>query len=290
MSRRPCLCAVVLPALLASALVACSGSDAPASTATHRVTASAAPSTTPAGRFIPVAGQPPVAGRPWFLAIGDSITFGFTVDPARAGVNSSWALQLQGLLAAQGRPWTLYDTACVSERTDTYYTRCPGRVQTPFLADTSQHDAAMAAIATHRADLRAIFVDLGSNDLLRALRRDISVDTAVSGLRTSLTRIVAELRAAAPGVPVILCNYYDPLVNLEPATRQQAIVVNTMVAQVARAAGARVADFYAAINTVPTGQDDRICEWVDCAHGDIHPTVAGQARLAQAALAALGPP
>jgi lysophospholipase L1-like esterase len=242
------------------------------------------------GPSIPVAGHPPVAGAPWFLTIGDSITFGFTLDPARSGVNSSWALQLQALLAAQGRPWQLYDTACVSERTDTYYTRCPGRARTPFLAGTSQHDAAISAIAAHPAGLRAVFVDLGSNDLLRALRRDIPVDTAIAGLRAALARIVTELRAAAPGVLVILCNYYDPLANLEPSTVAQAMAVNAMVAAVAAETGARLADFFAAINTPAATPDRQLCRWVDCAHGDIHPTVAGQARLARAALAALGPP
>jgi len=275
---------------LTAALAACSSATPGASpTATPKPSPTLPePALSPAGA-IPVAGHPPVAGTPWYLAIGDSVTFGFSLDPARAGVNSSWALQLQGMLAASGRPWQLYDTACVSERTDTYTTRCPGRALTPFLADTSQHDAALAAITAHRADLRAIFVDLGSNDLLRALRRATALPAATAALRTALTRIVAELRAAAPGVPVILCNYYDPFANLDPATLPQVIAVNAMVAGVAAAEQARVADFFAAVDATTTGPDTQLCRWVDCAHGDIHPTVAGQERLARAALAALGP-
>jgi lysophospholipase L1-like esterase len=234
-----------------------------------------------------VAGQPPVAGRPWYLAIGDSVTFGFTVDPARFGTNSSWALQLQPLLAATGRTWTLYDTACSGERTDTYFTRCPGRRQVPFLHDQSQHDAALAAIAAHRADLRAIFVELGSNDLLADQRDNLSVDQSTARLRTQLTTIVQQLQAAAPGVPVVVCNYYDPLANALPATLAEIQVVNAMVAQVATARHARLGDFFSAINSVATGHDATLCTYVDCAHGDVHPTVGGQARLAHAALAAL---
>jgi lysophospholipase L1-like esterase len=264
-------------------LVACGSTAPPAATPTPSPTATAR-------ALIPVAGQPPVAGRPWYLAIGDSVTFGFSVDPARLGTNSSWPLQLQPLLAATGRAWTLYDTACVSERTDTYYTRCPGRAQTPFLANTSQHDAAMAAITTHRQDLRAVFVDIGSNDLLRTLRRNTPLPTAVTALKTALTRIVTELEAAAPGVPLVLANFYNPLANLDPATQPQIAVVNAMVAAVAHATGAHLADFFAAIDSVTTGNDPHLCENVDCAHGDIHPTIAGQAKLAQAALAALDAP
>jgi lysophospholipase L1-like esterase len=287
--RRPLLLAM---AGLAGALTACSGGAPAVGQAGAGGTPAPSPglpqASAPAGS-IPVAGHAPVAGVPWYLAIGDSITFGYSADPARAGVNSSWALLLQPMLAASGRPWQLYDTACVAERTDTYYTRCPGRALTPFLADTSQHDAALAAITAHRADLRAIFVDLGSNDLLRALQRQATLPAATSALRTALTRIVRELRAAAPGVPVIICNYYNPFANIDPATRPQVTAVNAVVSQVAAAQHARLADFYAAVDASTPGVDSHLCKWVDCAHGDIHPTVAGQQRMARVALQALGP-
>lgn len=285
---------LVLPAALAAVLAACSSTAAqPATlhtTPSPPVSAAASPTAAPSASFspfVPVAGQPPVTGHPWYLAIGDSVTSGFTVDPARLGTNSSWALQLQGLLAASSRSWSLYDTACPSERTDTYYTLCPARSQIPFLATTSQHDAAMAAITTHRADLRAIFVDLGSNDLLHAQRTGESLPATIAALRTSLTRIVTELRRAAPRVPVILCNFYDPLANLAPPTLPQLDQVNAMLAQLAAAQGAHLADFRDAINTVRSGADPTLCTYVDCAHGDVHPTVAGHLRLARAALAAL---
>src|SRR5258708_18423953 len=109
-SRRPLLAPLLLAAAL-TVLAACSSATPPApatATAAQSPSLPEAP-LTPAGD-IPVAGHAPVAGTPWYLAIGDSVTFGFSLDPARAGVNSSWALQLQGLLAASGRPWQLYDT------------------------------------------------------------------------------------------------------------------------------------------------------------------------------------
>ncbi len=286
----------LLAALAAGALMAGCGSETagtPASrtpTATPRASAIATPSNAVragAGVFVPVAGHAPAGAQPWYLAVGDSVTSGFTVDPARSGVNSAWPLQLASLLAASGRPWSLYDTACPSERTATYTTLCPGRAAVPFLATTSQHDAAVAAIAGHRAGLRAIFVDLGSNDLLDGLRRGATVAQMSASLSSALTRIVAELRAAAPGVPVILCNFYDPFANLQPATRAELVSVNAAVARVAADAGAHLADFFSAIDTSTAVPDPRLCDYVDCAHGDVHPTVAGHARLAAAALAAL---
>jgi lysophospholipase L1-like esterase len=278
-------------AVLAGLLAACGSAAAP-SRPTPAPTQSAVASPSGSGAnslfsVVPVAGHAPSGSEPWYLAVGDSVTFGFSIDPARFGVNSSWPQQLQPLLAASGRAWSLYDTACPSERTDTYLTLCPGRSQVPFLATTSQHDAAMAAVSTHHGTLHAIFVDLGSNDLLRGLRSGATVDTMTATLRTALTRIVTELQAAAPGVPVILCNFYNPLANLQPATRPQLATVNAMVASVAAATHVRLADFFAAVNATPDATDPQLCTYVDCAHGDVHPTVAGQARLAQAALRAL---
>jgi lysophospholipase L1-like esterase len=289
----------VVTAILALAATACAGAGQPsaspaaATPAAASSSASSSSSTEPADPGeggsvpVPVAGQPPVSGVPWYLAIGDSITYGYTLDPARAGVNASWALQLQGLLASRGEPWKLYDTACSGERTDTYYRACSANKNVPFLAGQSQHDVAMAAIRAHRADLKLILVDLGSNDLLRALRFGESPATATSQLRTGLTRIVSDLEQAAPGVPVVVANYYNPLANIFPATQAQLKLVNDVVQTVSTDEHARLADFFGAVNTVPDGQDPHLCAYIDCAHTDIHPTVAGHTRLAQAALAVI---
>jgi lysophospholipase L1-like esterase len=294
-AARPRLAVAVAAAALVAlggALAGCSAAaPSPTAVATHRATPS--PSLAPSPRsltLVPVAGQPPSGDQPWYLAVGDSVTSGFTVDVSRAGVNSAWPLQLQPLLAASGRDWTLYDTACPSERTATYYTLCPGRAEIPFLAATSQHDAAMAAVTQHHTTLRAVFVDLGSNDLLDGLRRGTTVEAMSASLRAALTRMVADLHAAAPGVPVILCNFYNPLANLQPSTRPQLAAVNAVIAEVARANGARLADFFSAVDTSAAVPDPHLCDYVDCAHGDVHPTVAGHARLARAALAALSAP
>jgi lysophospholipase L1-like esterase len=254
-------------------------------TTTPPVSASSEPALPPG---IPVAGGPPAGGQPWFLAVGDSVTFGTSADPARAGHNDSWPVQLQALLAGRGQRWQLFDTACPGETTVTYTTRCPHRDQVPFLADASQRSVVLAAVAAHRADLRLILVDLGSNDLLRAQRAGSSADQVATALRVSLTTIVGDLAIAAPGVPLVVANYYDPLENSVPATLPQLQVVNGVVASIAAGAHAALADFFAAINT-RSAPAPSLCLYVDCAHLDVHPTVAGHARLARAALAVIPP-
>jgi len=275
---------------LAAMLAGCSGAAAtPASTATATPSPTPPPVTVTHPGAMPVAGTPPTDDQPWFLTVGDSVTSGYTVDPARAAVNSSWALQLEPLLAVTGRHWSLYDTACPGERTTTYFTLCPGRAAVPFLASTSQHDAALAAVTAHHASLKAIFVELGSNDVLDARGAAATITAVESTLRTNLTRIVTELQAAAPGVPVILCNFFNPFANTDPSTRGAATTLNAFLADLARSLKTKLADFAAAIDTSTAVPDPTLCTYVDCAHGDIHPTVAGHAALARAALAALGP-
>jgi lysophospholipase L1-like esterase len=274
--------------LAALGIVACGGSSTASTTAPGTTsTASASSATTQSGArsdlLTPVAGQPPQDGVPWYLAIGDSVTFGFTRDPARIGVNSSWALQLEKMLAGAGKSWKLYDVACPGETTASYFGHCSGSGLVPFLATQSQHDAALSAIRAHGRDLKLILVDLGSNDLLRASRDARGAAAAAAELRVNLQRILAELQSAAPSVPVVLANYYDPLANGAPETVAQITLVNGALQQLARDLRVLYADFFAVINK-PTAPDPDLAAYIDLAHGDIHPTVLGHTRLAQAAL------
>ena len=284
MRRVPLAAACV--ALLLSACGSGGGatvSPSPTPSTTPDATASP-PAPLPSSVLIPVPGRPPVSGQPWYLAIGDSVSFGFTVDPARYGTNSAWPLQLEAMLAGAGRPWQLYDTACPSETTTTYTGSCPLRRLVPDLATRSQHDLALAAIAGHRSDLRLILVDLGSNDLLHSGTLDAA--QVIPALTAALTRIVTELQQAAPGVPVVLCNYYDPFENLLPTTVAPLQQVNAAVAQLAARLHTGLADFFSAVNTLPSPDPD-LGRYVDLAHSDIHPTVAGHTALARAALRAV---
>ncbi len=282
-------------------LTACSASTGPAAATPTPV--SAAPANPVAARspgasatptsvahangyvFVPVAGSPPQTGHPWMLAVGDSITSGFTKDPARAGVNSSWALQLQGLLAESGRSYQLYDTACPGETTMSYYSQCRGHEAVPTLPDQSQSATALSAIAAHRADLKLIVVDIGSNDLLGARS---SGDPVVTGLNVMgrVRGIVAALANAAPGVPIIVGNYYDPFENAGGMELPLLKQINVELAGIATQNNGRIADFFSAINTAAP-PDARLCQLVDCTRSDIHPTVAGHTALAHAAFAVI---
>ena len=235
---------------------------------------------------VPVAGRPPQPGVPWFLTIGDSITFGYTRDAALAGSNISWAPKVERMLAAQGRPWQLYDTACPGETTLSYATHCGGWRSVPMLAGESQRTAALDAIAADGAGLRLIVVALGSNDLLHDLNGDPAVLQA--DLVAHLGTILDGLRAAVPRVPIVVADIYDPFAVGAPHTDEVLTPIDDAIAALAARLGDGFADFHAAINR-PAGRTP-LCRLIDCADVDIHPTALGQERLAEAVMRALPPP
>jgi len=235
---------------------------------------------------VPVAGRRPRPGIPWFLTIGDSITFGYTRDPALAGTNITWALRLERMLAAQGRPWRLYDTACPGETTLTYAARCPGWRTVPLLAAESQRSAALDAIAADGAGLRLVVVALGSNDLLQQLNGDPA--TTQADLLTHLEAILDELRAAAPAVPIVVADSYDPFALGAPHTDEVLTPIDDAIGALAARLGDGFADFHAAVNHPADGAP--LCRLIDCADLDIHPTALGQDRLSEAVMRAIPPP
>jgi lysophospholipase L1-like esterase len=219
----------------------------------------------------------PRAGIPWFLAVGDSITYGFTMDPAVHG-NPSWATVLRDRLAAQGDPLALYSPACPGETTTTYAEgNCSGRGFVPALGGRSQRAAALDAIRERGATLRLIVVELGTNDYFGARKAGGDVEAQLDAAAQRLDVLVTELQRAAPGVPVILANIYDPHGTYD--SWAQAYHFDDAVAAVAVRHHAAVADFLRAV------EPDR-CRFLDCAHDDIHPTVAGDAALGAAVDAA----
>jgi lysophospholipase L1-like esterase len=223
----------------------------------------------------------PRAGIPWMLAVGDSITYGFSIDPAVHG-NPSWATMTRDRLAAQGENLALFDPACPGETTVTYAKGgCSGRTFVPALGGRSQHDVALDAVRERGGSLRLIVVALGINDYFAARTAGGDVEARLDQAASRLDAIVGELQRAAPGVPVILANIYDPHGTYD--SWAQAYWFDQRIAAIAQRHGARVADFLRAV------APDR-CRALDCAHGDIHPTVAGDAALAGAVAAALAQP
>lgn len=228
----------------------------------------------------------PPADRPWLLAVGDSITYGWSVDPHYDGTQHSWALQVRDRLSqASGQPWALYSLACPGETTTSYEDGgCSGRVFVPGLDGRSQRQAVTEAVRDRGASLGLIVVELGTNDYFAARRHGGDVDAQLDAAAQRVGAVVAELQRLAPGVPVVVADIYDPHGTAD--SWAQAVHLDRGITLAARAHGAALADFLHAVNQPGRPQSDR-CRLLDCAHNDIHPTLAGQEALAQSVLDAL---
>jgi lysophospholipase L1-like esterase len=228
----------------------------------------------------------PPPDRPWMLAVGDSITAGYTLDPHFDGASHTWALQVRDhLTSTSGEAWELYSLACPGETTTSYVAGgCIARRLVPGLQGRSQHTAVAAAIRERGASLRLIVVELGTNDYFAARRRGGEVDASLDQAALRLDAVVADLQRLAPGVPVVVADVYDPHGNA--LSWLQAVHLDERIEAVAQARHAAVADFLHAVDQPLAEHDDR-CRLLDCAHHDIHPTLAGQTALAAAVLDAL---
>jgi lysophospholipase L1-like esterase len=230
----------------------------------------------------------PPPDRPWLLAVGDSITYGWSVDPHDDVVTRNWALQVRDhLSAATGTLWSLYSVACPGETTVSYRVgACSGRQFVPALEGRSQRDAIANAIRARREGLRLIVVDLGTNDYFAARRQGGDVLASLARAAARLDAVVADLQRMAPGVPVVIAGVYDP--HGTALSWWQAVQFDARIAAVARARGASVADFLHAVDR-PGAPLAARCQLLDCAHHDIHPTRAGQVALAAAVMQAMPP-
>lgn len=153
-----------------------------------------------------------VPGDPtWYLALGDSLAAGYQPigrpeDDHRT--RSGYADQLWLMARAHYPNLELLNLACPGESTETIrlaHERCR-------YAAGSQLDEALAFIDAHPGELAFITIDIGFNDF------DCSDALAclfpgIERIEERLPAILADLRAAAPGVPIVGMNVYDPFLT-----------------------------------------------------------------------------
>lgn len=250
--------------------------------------------------------------KQYYLALGDSITFGYqqarieaevkatgTVNPAdfTTGVADDYLRILRVL-----RPGIqLVNYACPGETSTQFVSvnGCPsfsyqGR---PFPLHNeftgTQLAAALAFIAAHPGQVSPITVDIGANDVtqLISICGGLGNPTCVASafpavLKTfgqNLAQILGALRQAAPDASISVLEPYNPYIVVSPASAALSDAANKVVVQVAAATHVNVADAFTPFNVSPP-QPQTICAltaFCTPAH-DIHPTDAGYLRLAQA--------
>jgi lysophospholipase L1-like esterase len=244
--------------------------------------------------------QPPQA---YYLALGDSIAYGFQLPRWLAGLPpagfDTGYVDVFGAALREIRPHiTTVNYGCPGESTVSFIAgpcavRQEGVVALHDDFDGSQLDAAVAFLRAHDGRVSPITLHVGGNDvraLLTACNRDFGclqaeAPAAIAQFGSRLGTILARLRAAAPNAEIIVSGQYDPFLGFFAQADPLYLALNDAIATVAAAERARYADIFPAFNP----QGDREAEAAAmclltllCSDGDDHPSDVGYRALAAA--------
>ncbi len=250
--------------------------------------------------------QPP---QSYYLALGDSIAYGFQPAKAAAGLppskfDTGYVDVFAARLRAIAPKLQVVNYSCPGESAKTFVEGgCAGRGAVKRLHDGydgTQLDAALRFLRAHPGEVSPITLTLWGNDLFNDFSPACNGDLvcirshAAAGLArftSRLASIVGRLRAAAPKAEILLTGAWnfdvEHLAQSDPLFRS----IDATIARVAAAHRARVAELYSAFS--PAGNPDRakarICAFTFiCSKGDPHPTDAGYRTMAAAFLTASG--
>lgn len=223
--------------------------------------------------------RPPAAYAPrgqgdLYLALGDSLAWGFGLDDP----------------AAEGYPALIAARLAARAPIETLNLAVPGETSGSFVA--RQLPRAVAAIRQARgrgARVSPITIDIGGNDL-RAVERagPAEREAAVAAARRNIARILDELRAGAgPAADIAIMTYYNPYGGdpaVEGGEAYWVARLNAAIREEAARRGVAVADAYAPF------ADGRHYTHTSVLLGDIHANARGHRLIADAFIAALGYP
>jgi lysophospholipase L1-like esterase len=261
-------------------------------------------------------GQARAVGRPTYLALGDSVAFGYrpgaVTTPAQYADPTGFVGYPEVLSGRYHVP--VVNASCPGETTTSFLDAsaqsngCENSVGSPIgYRDLyplhvdyagSQLDFAVDYLRTHR-HTGLVTIDIGANDLFLCQRTTASHCTSpadfgalLQRIRTNTDTILRALREdAGYDGRLVLLSYYSTDYT-DPATTTGIATVNDALAAAARANEALVADGFAAMQqaSLPTGQPCTAGLLIALPTGgcDVHPTRAGHEALADA-VAAVAP-
>ena len=241
--------------------------------------------------------QPP---QSYYLALGDSMTYGFQPTKAKPGARpSDFKTGYVDLFAARLRKLSpkidVVNYGCPGESTVTF-TRGGWRCDGFKLHDTfrgPQLKAAASFLRAHPRQVSPITLTLWGGDLAPLSAKGKQARSAIASFATRFESILQQLRAAAPTAEIIVTGAWNPeadrLHQVEPLYRS----VDVAIARAAAASRARVANMFAALNGRGNAkaQQARLCRLTFyCSKSDPHPTDAGYRAMADAFMTASGYP
>lgn len=228
----------------------------------------------------------------YYLALGDSLSQGVQPDASGTSVRTrhGYADQLYAALRRHHPGLRLVKLGCAGETTATMINGGICRY-----ASGSQLAAAAGFLHAHARRMFLITLDIGANDpdscitMPSAAKLATCVGKSIPRATANLTTILTRLRQAGPGARIIAMNYYLPALAQwrngiigRAFARVSAVAAagyNTLLTNVYKGFGVRVADVFSAFHTTDFGHEvtvpglgrlprnvAAICQWTwECA-------------------------
>jgi len=269
------------------------------------------------GTAVTASANPPDArGNDSYLALGDSIVFGYITADGYASVNANNFLGYPDYVGGD-LDFRVTNASCPGETTsgfmdsaspNDYGCHTVYRVSFPLHVpySTSQLDYAMNYLKTHR-QTGLVTIGLGANDgfLLQTSCSDdpsciqISLQNLLGTISANMTEILADLRSTGYRGVIVVVNYYSPDYTDENQTALTAAINQSLSDAVTTDNGTVVADAFTAFQDVAASLPEE-AQGETCKTGllntanpadkqwtcDIHPSLSGQQLLAKTVVAA----
>ncbi|MCJ7452129.1 MAG: SGNH/GDSL hydrolase family protein [Steroidobacteraceae bacterium] len=253
--------------------------------------------------------NPPAArGNDGYLALGDSVVFGYITAAGYAWGNAMNFLGYPDYIGANLR-FSVANASCPGETTSGFINAngpdngCrPYRANFPLHVNypTTQLDYAVSYLKSHK-QTRLVTIGLGANDaflLQSACGGDIGciqagLPTLLGTIYGNMSLILQNLRATGYRGVIIVANYYSTDYT-DPVQTGFTVAINQYLAAAADANGAVVADVFAAFQnaTLPAGGKTCVAGLLNTTPAnaglppplwtcDVHPSLSGQQLLAR---------
>jgi lysophospholipase L1-like esterase len=235
----------------------------------------------------------------YYLALGDSIAYGFQPTKANAspaavdtGYVDLFALRLRKL----SPKLEVVNYGCPGESAVTFarggcdWLKQGGKLHDQFRG--SQLEAALSFLRAHSGKVSPITVTLWGNDLPLPLSQNAKrAPSAIASFARRFSSILRQLRVAAPNAEIIVTGAWNP--EADRLARSEALyrLVDGAIRRSATASRARIANMFTALDGPGNfkAQKARLCALTFvCSKGDPHPTDAGYRAMANAVMTASG--
>jgi lysophospholipase L1-like esterase len=244
---------------------------------------------------------PPVHVQPSYLALGDSLAFGYSQakfdslfpEENPADFETGYVNDFGDVLKLFDPGLQIVNDGCPGETTESFIKGpCAYQLEFPLHhpysggSDASQLSDALAYLGAHPGSVNPITIDIGANDALGLIETTCKLEpvciaagapAVFAKIGGNLALILGDLRAAAPRAQIIVLGLYNPFGETIPGADALTAQLNGVEAGVAASVGARFADPLPFFNPPGPREAPTICLLTNMCTPlvDIHPTDLG---------------